>query len=112
MLTPGTPHLAPEGSVDAHTARSLSVWVDYVAEAVRRDERPPTGEVLDLLAVTFECTASRNWFRSDGSFGWDVLGGPPGWPTPDAVAYWRDHRDEHPLLRCSAGSPRPATSVR
>jgi DNA-binding CsgD family transcriptional regulator len=81
--------------------RRFALWLDFVGDLLERVSRDfPHVLVARELAATFGCRVSWNWADRDGSFGSEHIDPMPGWPTPEHVAFWREHGlGWHPLVR-------------
>ena len=81
--------------------RRFTHWVDLVDHLLRCAEAAfPTGLLTAELAQTFGTNSSWNWIDPDGSYGFEMLDQPVGWPSEAEQDFWtRTAFPEHPLLR-------------
>lgn len=81
--------------------RRFTHWVDLVDHLLRCPASGfPTGMLTAEMGATFGTNASWNWAEADGSFGFEMLEQPPGWPSEAEVEFWtQEALPEHPLLQ-------------
>jgi DNA-binding CsgD family transcriptional regulator len=84
----------------------LDPWLDAVGDLLRQiQDVYPHQALMHQFAQCFDAAPSWNWRNADGTFGFEMLNLPAGWPTEQDVDHWaEDGLARHPLLQWYAKS--------
>lgn len=94
---------------DRQMTKQIDQWVDLVDDLLHRPALPGWHRtVLPLLSETFSSPASWHWMRPNGRVGFELIGMPADWPSPESLEIWAHELTDHALLRWYAVTGDPA----